>query len=292
MNLKIAIASGKGGTGKTTIAVNLARIIPEITMLADCDVEEPNCHIFLKPEIDDISPVNLLIPEVDNSKCDACGECAKLCQFSAIISLPTETLVFPDLCHGCGGCAKVCPTGAITEVDHKVGVLEIGRDKKVKFLQGRLDVGAAMSPPVIRSVKNAAEPDGVVLIDCPPGTSCPVITAVRGCDLIVLVTEPTPFGLNDLILAVETAREIGIPFGVVINRADTGNSAVTDYCGSEHIPVLAEIPDNRRIAEVYSVGRVFTEVLPEYKTLFEHLYENIKKTVPDAGGETGRIDNN
>jgi MinD superfamily P-loop ATPase len=283
----VAVASGKGGTGKTTVAVNMALSASGPVRLLDCDVEEPNCHIFLKPEIRRREIASIRVPVIDETKCTACGECGRICQYHAIVSLKTEPLVFPELCHSCGGCAKVCPTGAISEVQRGIGAIETGIRGAVEFVQGRLTVAYPMSPPLIRAVKKHCDSAGRIIIDCPPGTSCPVIAALRGSDFVVLVTEPTPFGLHDLKLAVETVRRIGIPFGVVINKSDAGDSRVKDYCREEVIPVLLEVPEDRRIAESYSRGEALVEALPEYRQVFERLWADIDKAA-DMRPETTR----
>ena len=280
----VAIASGKGGTGKTTVAVNLALSVSksacgESVHLLDCDVEEPNCHIFLKPEFNDERRVTLPVPKVDEDKCTACGECGKICQYSAIVSLKTKPLVFPEMCHGCGGCVLVCPENAISEVGREVGVIEQASVNGCEFVHGRLRIGETMSPPLIRAVKRTARQDGWVIIDAPPGTSCPVIEAVRGSDYVVLVTEPTPFGLNDLRLAVEMVKEMAIPFGIVINRVGIGDDSVHKFCRDEQVPVLVEIPDDRRIAEVYSRGRTIIQAIPDYAGLFKGLVPRIEGIV-------------
>jgi MinD superfamily P-loop ATPase len=274
----VAIASGKGGTGKTTVATNLAYVASIMGVDAsyvDCDVEEPNGHIFLKPEIEKTTPVCVPVPTVDEGKCTACGQCKEICQYSAIVVLGKTVLTFPNLCHGCGGCVLVCPTGAITETGRDVGVIEEGSAESVRFVHGKLRIGEAMSPPLIREVKKRIHEDSLTIIDAPPGTSCPVIQSVKGSDYVVLVTEPTPFGLNDLKLAVEMLRVLGLPFGVVVNRADIGDEAVFDYCSSELINVLLRIPEDRRIAEAYSRGRLAAEALPEYRGAFESLLKDI-----------------
>jgi MinD superfamily P-loop ATPase len=274
----LAIASGKGGTGKTTVATNLARVAAdqgiEVSYL-DCDVEEPNGHIFLKPEIDTISPVTVPAPVVDEQKCTACGDCAQICQYNAIALLGETVLVFENICHGCGGCMMVCPVAAISEGGREVGVVEEGHAGGIRFVHGRLRVGEAMSPPLIREVKKRIPSKGLAIIDSPPGTSCPVIQSVRGADFVLLVTEPTPFGLHDLELAVEMLRVLKLPFGVVVNRADMGNEAVFDYCSSQSIDVLLRVPDDRRIAEAYSRGQLATEALPEYAETFASLLGQI-----------------
>ena len=272
----IAIASGKGGTGKTTVATNLALSVDEGNVwLLDCDVEEPNCHIFLNPKIEHTKKVRVFTPVVDEEKCTACGECGKICQYSAIVSLKTKPLVFPALCHGCRGCMLVCPEGAISEGYREIGVVEEGRVEKIDFVHGKLKIGEVMSPSLIRAVKKSVHGDGLIIIDSPPGTSCPVIEGVKESDYVVLVTEPTPFGLNDLRLAVDMVRELEIPFGVVINRADIGDKTVLDYCRSEEIPVLLEIPNDRRVAEAYSRGELMIHAVPEYKQHFENLLKTI-----------------
>jgi len=256
--------------------------VPGPVQLLDCDVEEPNCHLFLRPEINTTGAVGVPTPQVDEEKCNACGECGRICQYHAIVCFKTQTLVFPEMCHGCGGCAKVCPTGAITEVDRPIGTIEKGHTRNLTFAHGRLKVGEPMAPPLIRAVKNHADRNGVTIIDSPPGTSCPVIAALRDSDFIILVTEPTPFGLNDLVLAVETVRQLDIPFGVVINRADVGDGRVRDYCRAEDIALLLEIPDDRRVAEAYSRGEVAIDAVPEFREVFVRLYLEIMKRAGSA----------
>ena len=267
----IAVASGKGGTGKTTVAVNLAMCLSEPVHLLDCDVEEPNCHIFLKPEIRSRERVSLPFPVVDEKLCNSCGECSRVCQYNAIVALKTKPLVFPSLCHGCGGCVKVCPVNAIAEGTREIGTIETGSGRHIQFVQGCLDVGQTLSPPLIRAVKRHSAREGITIVDCPPGTSCPVIAAVKGSDYVVLVTESTPFGLHDLKLAVETMRRLELSFGVVINRTMSLDQRVVKYCTSEHIPVLLEIPDDRRAAVAYSRGQLIVEAVPELRELFERL---------------------
>jgi len=276
----IAIASGKGGTGKTTVATNLAILAAETgrkVQILDCDVEAPNTHLFLKPEIEGRINVGVPVPDVDEEKCDSCGECARICQFSAIVSLKTKPLVFPELCHGCGGCKRACPTGAIKEQTRVVGQVEQGYAENIVFTGGRLRVGEAMSPPLIREVKKYAIKDALVIIDCPPGTSCPVIEAVSDSDYVVLVTEPTPFGLSDLSLAVQTMRTLCLPFGVVVNRAKPGMDTIRDFCRQEKIEILAEIPDDRSVAEIYSRGELAIRKKNELYPIFLKLFENLEQ---------------
>jgi MinD superfamily P-loop ATPase len=272
----ISIASGKGGTGKTTVAVNLALSIGNCQFL-DCDVEEPNAHIFLKPRIVESRPVGLPVPQVDFEKCTYCGKCGEVCQFSAIAVIKKNVLTFPELCHGCGACSLLCPANAITEVDRQIGVLEIGRSNGIRFIHGILEISEAMSPPLIRAVKEAARNTGITIIDVPPGTSCPVVEAIKGSDFCLLVTEPTPFGLNDLILAVETLRVLEVPFGVVVNRSDVGDDKVDDYCLTEDIPILMKIPMDRDLAVAYSKGTPLVVAKPEWKAKFVRLLDDITK---------------
>lgn len=271
----IAVASGKGGTGKTTIAVNLAYALDREVQLLDCDVEEPNAQLFLKGAPLSTEEVTIPIPQIDASLCNGCGECSRFCEYNAIVSYGTMPLVFADMCHGCGGCMKVCPPQAIREVDHRIGVIETFSAGKITLVQGKMDIGAAMAPPLIRAVKQKTDNRIPILLDAPPGTSCPVITTLRGADFVALVTEPTPFGLNDLILAVETVREMDLPFGVIINRSGSGDARVNFYCADENIPILAEIPDDRKIAEAYSRGELIGKVFPEYRLIFEKIINDI-----------------
>jgi len=271
----ISIASGKGGTGKTTVATNLALSILNAQIL-DCDVEEPNAHIFIKPEIKSKEIVYIPIPEVNNLKCNGCGKCQEVCVYNAIAVVNKKVLVFPELCHGCGSCSYFCPQGAIKEVNKEIGFAEIGSRGDLQFVHGKLNIGEMMAPPLIKAVKKYIHPGKTVIIDAPPGTSCPVITTIKDTDFVILVTEPTPFGLNDLILAVEMVKILNIPFGVVINRSDLGNKNTDDYCSKENIPILMRIPFKSEIAFAYSKGIPFIEVLPEYVKNFQELFKKIK----------------
>lgn len=278
--MKIAIASGKGGTGKTTVATSLAFAALEAgrtVAYLDCDVEEPNGHLFLRPEIDEQRPIDKPAPEVDAARCTHCGRCAHACRYGAIASLPAQTLLFTELCHSCGGCLLACPAGALHERPRAIGQLRIGRSGRIGFLEGVLNVGEAMSPPAIRAVKSAAPAAEVTILDSPPGTSCPVIETLRGCDRVLLVTEPTPFGLHDLTLAVEMVRAMELPFAVVINRADAGDGRVREYCEANRIPVLAEIPDDRAVAEAYSRGQIAYEAVPALRPRFAALLEQVQR---------------
>jgi MinD superfamily P-loop ATPase len=270
----ISVASGKGGTGKTTIAVNLALSIGDVRLL-DCDVEAPNAHLFIHPVFEKKQIITAPVPQIDESKCNQCGKCGEICQFKAIVPLGKTILTFPELCHSCGGCMAVCPEKAVTEIHRELGIIEIGRRDQIEFVHGKLRIGEAMSPPLIRAVRAYATPDKLTIIDAPPGTSCPMIAAVKDTDFVLMVTEPTPFGLHDLRLAVETVRTLAIPCGIVINRAEPGNNLIRDYARAESVPILAEIPFDRRIAEAYSRGVPLTESLPEHKETFRHLYRQI-----------------
>jgi MinD superfamily P-loop ATPase len=280
--MKVAVASGKGGTGKTTVAVNLAKTISQMgkaVQYVDCDVEEPNGHIFLKPDIREIEKVTIGVPEVDNDLCNGCGKCGQLCQYSAIICVKDKPLVFEQLCHSCGGCMLVCPTGAIKEKQKRIGFFERGSAGNIRFVQGRLEIGDVRTPALIKNVKHKINNEAFAIIDAPPGTSCPVVEAVRDTDFVLLVTEPTPFGLNDLELAVAMVRQLKISFAVAINRNNIGDDGVMRYCQRENIKVLIQIPNDRKIAESYSRGVMIVEAMPDYKQKFIKLYEDIKRLV-------------
>jgi len=287
----LAVASGKGGTGKTTVAVNLALAAAgrglDVAYL-DCDVEEPNGHIFLKPEIETERPIGTPIPVVDRDACVGCGECGRICRFSAIVQVAAEVLVFPELCHGCGGCSLVCPTGAVREVSRERGRLRLGAAGPIRFADGLLNVGEVAVPSLIKAVKTAVPPADLTVIDAPPGTSCPVIESLRGSDFVLLVTEPTPFGLHDLKLAAETVRVMGLPFGVLINRAGFADAETRGYCRDNGIGILGEIPDDRRVAEAYSRGETAIGSLPEYRGVFAALLDAVAAAAgPLAPGGEG-----
>jgi MinD superfamily P-loop ATPase len=276
--LILSIASGKGGTGKTTVAVNLALSLENVQLL-DCDVEEPNDHLLLHPKVRETKPVYVWVPVVDENKCDYCGECARFCKFNAIFVANHKVMFFPELCSSCGGCAVVCPKSAIKERKRKIGAIKRGSVKGVELVYGQLNVGEPMATPVIKSVKRCMQPPekGDVIVDSPPGTSCPVIEAVHGSDYCILVTEPTPFGLYDLRIAVEVVGKLEVPSGVIVNRAGIGDRKVYAFCREKAIPVLLEIPHDRRIAELYSVGKPFVLEMPEWKQKFNELFEEIKE---------------
>jgi MinD superfamily P-loop ATPase len=275
----IAIASGKGGTGKTTLAVNLAKAFDGPVQLLDCDVEEPNAHLFLQGTLSGEHSVTVLIPEIDKNLCDGCGICSEFCEFNAIIVPRKNAIVFQELCHSCGGCMRVCPQKAITEKEIRIGAIQHLQSGGIHLIQGLLDVGVSTIPPLIRAVKSCINPAIPAILDAPPGTSCPVITTLRGVDYVILVTEPTPFGIHDLRLAVEMVRSLNLPFGVVVNRMGIGDDRVQLYCWEEAIPILLEIADDRRIAEAYSRGQVIGDVVPEFNVNMLHLKELVEHSV-------------
>ncbi len=275
----LTIASGKGGTGKTTIATSLAlAIADESPLYLDCDVEAPNAHIFLKPTFDQSRAVTLPIPVVDGGRCDGCGRCAEVCQYHAIVVIGAKVLVFPELCHGCGSCTLQCPHTAIEEVPYRLGMLEAGLSKEgIRFARGILDIGQPMAVPIIRALQRW-HPFGemeTIIRDAPPGVSCPVVETMSGADFVLLVTEPTPFGLHDLRLAVQLTSELGVPAGVVVNRDGIGDQRVDEYCQSADIPILIRIPFDDRIGRALACGKNLVEAFPEYLPRFRDLYTDI-----------------
>ncbi len=276
--MRVAIASGKGGTGKTTVATNLAATAARDgwqVHLIDCDVEEPNCHLFVSPEISRRRIVTVPVPIVDQERCTSCGECVEICQFNALACLADAVMTFPELCHSCGGCWRVCPEQAIGQSAREIGILEEGWAPGIRFTQGRLKVGEAQVSPLIKRVKAVSSGSLLTIIDAPPGTSCAAVAAMKGCDFVLLVTEPTPFGLHDLTLAVSAVRYLGQPLGVVVNRAGAGDDRIEKYCQEEDIPLLCAIPDDRRIAEAYAVGLLAISTVPEMVMLFRELQAEV-----------------
>jgi MinD superfamily P-loop ATPase len=277
----ISVASGKGGTGKTLVATSLALSLQnrEPVQLLDCDVEEPNAHILLKPRLNRQQKVSIPVPRVDEEKCTHCGKCAEVCAYNALAVIADKVLVFPELCHGCGACSYLCPEDAISEVNREIGVVESGQSKDIEFIHGKLNVGEAMAPPVIRGVKECTNRDKLVVIDVPPGTSCPVVEAVKDSDFCLLVTEPTPFGLNDLALAVDMLGELSVPCGVIINRDGVGDNKVDEYCRQKDVPVLLRIPLDVEIARLYSRGVTLAEGIPQWQEAFISLADRVSKLV-------------
>jgi MinD superfamily P-loop ATPase len=277
--MRIAIASGKGGTGKTTVAVNLAWFLAfcrQQVQYLDCDVEEPNGHVFLKPGIQQKKPARVMVPVIDAARCTSCGECGKKCQSHAIVNLPGNTLLFPELCHGCGLCAFVCPAGAISEGRREIGAVETGNGAGgVRFVHGVLNVGEPMAGPLIRQVKQEYLPKHIQIIDAPPGTSCPVVKSISDADAVVLVTEPTPFGLHDLKIAVTVAQNLGKSIGIVINREQGRFEPLGNYIASKRLKVLATFPEDREVAELYATGSIVSRELPAYRQRMADLAVNL-----------------
>lgn len=273
----VAVASGKGGTGKTFVATNLAAVLKEVQLI-DCDVEAPNAHLFLKPEIERVYPVTLGVPQVDENRCTHCRRCAEACQYHALMVLPREVLIFEELCHGCGTCSYICPEGAIWERPREIGRVEMGRSGPIRFVRGVLNIGEPMASPVIRAAKAFREPGLVTILDSPPGTACPVVETVKGADFCCLVTEPTPFGLYDLEIAVQMLRKLGTRMGVVINRSDVGTGA-REFCKREGLSVLAEIPFREEIGLACSRGLLVVEEFAELRDLFLRLWERIGEAI-------------
>jgi len=277
----VAVASGKGGTGKTTVSTALAAVWDGPVTAVDLDVEEPNLHLFLRPALSGNETAHLTVPVVDEARCTHCGACSELCQFKAISVMGQLLLTFPDMCHGCGGCLAVCPEKAISPGERELGEISWGSASRIGFLGGRLRIGEAMSPPLMRLVKARlkqmlAETGGDAVIDAPPGVSCPAVNAVMDSDVVLLVTEPTPFGFYDFQLAWEAFGPLGKPLGAVINRAGLGNDAIYRFCREQGLPILAEIPYDRAIAEAYARGRIIADLSAGLKETFVYLKDKLR----------------
>ena len=274
----VSVASGKGGTGKTTVAVSLALSI-ENSQIIDCDVEEPNVSLFLNPEIEEKIEVKTLIPEVDKNKCNYCGFCSQICAYNAlsVIKLDShgDVLLFPHLCHGCGGCILLCPENAMKTGYRTVGEITRGYKENIEFIEGRINISEVLAPKVIEEAKKLIKPDKIAIIDAPPGTSCPAVAAIKGSNFCLLVTEPTPFGLHDLELAYEVTKAVKVPVAVIINKSEN-DKIIEDFCEKNNIPVLMKIPFQRKIAELYSKGVPLVSAIPEYKEKFQSLINFIK----------------
>ncbi|MFX0094193.1 MAG: ATP-binding protein [Candidatus Hodarchaeota archaeon] len=275
--MKIAIASGKGGTGKTTVATNLAINLDQAQLL-DCDVEEPNSYLFLQGlELKKIDEVSIQVPLIDENKCDFCRKCAEFCEYNALAVVPSKVLFFPELCKGCGGCSLICPQEAISEGKKTIGIIEAGQLNGLNLFHGILNLGEPLATPIIKTLKKKADSSRTLILDSPPGTACPMIETVRDADYCILVTEPTPFGLHDLKIAVKVVQTLKIPHGIIINRDGIGDDRIEEYCQEESIPILMKIPNDRKIAHFYSKGIPFSQEMPEWKEKFRELLEQIKQ---------------
>lgn len=272
----ISVAAGKGGTGKTLVATSLALSIDNVQFL-DCDVEEPDAHVLLKPKINSKKLSSIPVPKVNEEKCNGCGKCSEVCVYNAIAVIKGKVLIFSELCHGCGACSRLCPEDAISEEGMVVGVVERGEAKGIEFIQGKLDIGKPMPTPVIRDVKREIKNEKIVIIDVAPGASCPMVEAVKDSDFCILVTEPTPFGLYDLKLAVEVVKKLKVHFGVIINKDGIGDNRLEEYCKEERIQIFLKIPFQREIAELYSHGFTLTSRMREWKKDFNKLFQTIEE---------------
>ena len=269
--MKITIASGKGGTGKTTISTNLSSYIANMgssVVLADLDVEEPNSALFLQTKLMHTQTSNKMVPAWEKADCTLCGECAKNCNFNAIVAMPSEILVFKELCHSCYACSELCPTDSLPMTPTRIGEIKEFQADGFAFIEGRLDLGQEMAVPLIaQTIEYASEkyPKHIKIFDAPPGTSCPVIEASRGSDFVILITEATPFGLNDLVLAVETMRVLNQKFGVIINRHGIGDDGVEKYCLKDNIPIITKVKNDKEVAKLYSKGELIYEKIEHFK---------------------------
>lgn len=283
----ITVAAGKGGTGKTLVAVNLALSLHRAgvkTLLADADVEEPNAHLFVRPSITSREDVTMAIPRIDEEVCDRCGECSSFCAFGALATTPARVILFDDLCHGCGGCTLVCPLGAISEEQRLIGAIERGRSAEgLDFMHGVLEIGEPKAGPIIAAIKERLDPAAVNIVDCGPGTGCAAMTAVQGSDVCIMVTEPTPFGLHDLLMAVKMAETLGVPSLVVVNKDAPGNTEVRDFCAEHGLEIALSIPFSMETARLTSSGVNLVDSEKDWQRTFYSLYERVSPMVSSGG---------
>lgn len=282
--LRIAVASGKGGTGKTTVSINLAAAFGEPVQLADCDVQEPNLNLFLKSGRLGSKSVSMLVPEVDAARCTGCGQCSDTCRFGGIVSLGTRALGFPERCHGCGACLRICPARAINGRPRRIGMVTVGQSGEIRLVEGRLEVGNALVTPLIKAVQEQLQDELPAILHAPSGRTAQVATALRSSDYVLLVTDMTPFSLHDLKQTVALVRELKLPCGVVINRSGEDRVGLHGYCREQGIPVLMALPDDRQIGEVTSQGKMLVRTLQDYRYPFTELADRLRMQAVKAGG--------
>lgn len=287
-NLVVAFASGKGGTGKTSVVLNTAKAFSQDIFVFDCDVEEPNCHIFLENIFTEEKEVTVFNPVINKEHCTGCGECSRFCERKALVCWGSPPIFFPEMCSGCGGCKLVCPANAISEGERVIGKIQVRKNGNIHLVSGIMNIGEESPVPIIRKLKSMIPKDNITFIDAPPGSSCPVVASILESDYLVLIAEETPFGLSNLQIVIDLAKKMKIPMGVINNRKGMGRENIYDFLKRFDIPLLCEIPYDKDIYDAYSNGKLIVEISDKYKKIFGNLAKKLIKEAVESKEENAK----